>query len=156
MLRTILACLPASFLTIALVVGCSGCKVQQPPASLYTCPPPQLGPNNSVGNYTTLNQSAPAPTTAYTDLNSPANQIVPGTWCYIAQAVRNDRTGRPSNIALVTVAPGKHKVVLSWNAPPNCNGCRFLLSRAPAIATNPTAPATGSSTVQKKGTGPQL
>jgi hypothetical protein len=146
-LKTVVISLPTSLLTIALVAGCAGCKVRQPPTPQYTCPQAQLGPNNTVRNYTTLNLSAPAPVTAYTDLNSPTNQIVPGTWCYIAQAFQNGRKSPPSNIALVTVAPGKHKVVLSWKAPANCTRCTYILGRTAAIAIPPTAPTTGSRNV---------
>ena len=148
MLNTILVGLPASFLTMALLAACAGRKVQQLPASGYACPPVQLGPNNKAGNYKTLNLSAPVSETTYTDLNSRTNPIVPGTWCYIAQTFRNGRTSPPSNTTMATVPVGKHKVVLTWNAPPNCIGCTYVLSRTAAIARHPSAPPMGSTAVE--------
>jgi hypothetical protein len=146
MLKTILASLWISFLTLT---PAARCDAQQPPAPQLTCPPVQLRPKNAARNYKTLNRSAPVSVTTYTDLNSKKNPIVPGTWCYIVQAVRNGHKSPPSNMAMITVPAGKHKVVLSWNAPPDCAGCTYILSRTAAVATKPTAPAVRPA--QKKG-----
>lgn len=136
--------IPASFLMGLLALALAAhSDAQKTPAPHYVCPPVQLGPKNTVANYRMLNLSAPASSTTYTDPNSKENPIVPGTWCYIVQAQRNGHKSPPSNTAIATLKHGNHKVVLNWNAPPNCTGCTYILSRT--AATTAPAPMKGSS-----------
>jgi hypothetical protein len=133
----------ASLLNFLVLTLAARCDAQQPPAPYYACPPVQLGPKNNAKNYSALNRSAPVPATTYTDLDSKKNRIVPGAWCYIVQAQRNGHRSLPSNTTIATLKQGNHKVVLNWNAPANCAGCTYILSRIAAAAA--PAPMKGNS-----------
>ena len=127
------------FALILLALAASGCHPQQPPAPYYTCPA------SSGTAYASLNGGTTGLSTltgsTYVDTTAAGT-----TECYIVQSQFQGGTSVPSNTAGPLVVPAGYQVNLSWTPPANSTGYTYLVSRAAAVATYPTAPVLATPT----------
>ena len=125
---------------LALLALGIGCHAQQPPTPYYSCPA-------STGTaYVALNGGTTGVSTltgtTYTDTTSAGT-----TSCYIVQSQYQGGVSQPSNTGGPLTVSTAYNAVLAWTAPTGSTGYTYLVSRAPAVATYPTAPALAAPTV---------